>query len=205
MSHGAEASDASVRELAREILARDEYGLVQLDAESWRSALGWLESWLAWIERAQIESPLVYWAAVIGLGALALALIAHIAWTLSIALRMPVPEAVPARAEAGPGFLERAEALAAKGEFLEAARQVELATLELLLDRRWLRLRRSEPNRVLRRRLRESSLPEAERGALLALLARLERRLFREPAPDRALYEDWRSLHSRLHRLPALS
>src|SRR6266403_795887 len=87
-----------------------------------------------------------------------------------------------------------ADALARRGMFLEAARRVQLAALDLLLRARVVELGRSDPNRTLRRRLRDAALPEAERGDLLALIDWLEQRWFRDRNEERELYDRWRSL-----------
>ena len=88
--------------------------------------------------------------------------------------------------------------LAAQGRFLEAAHRLQLATIELLVSQRRLALSRFEANRVLRRRVREATLPMAERRTLVDLVDRLERGWFRDRAGDADLYGAWRTLHARL-------
>jgi hypothetical protein len=78
---------------------------------------------------------------------------------------------------------------------------VQLAALQMLLERRFVELARSEPNTTLRRRLSGSSLPEAEKGDFLSLLDRLEAHWFRDREDDRVLYLDWCQLHTRLDAL----
>ncbi len=202
MGGGLDASDERVRELASEILARDDYAALRVDVEFWERLLGWLAEWAEWLEALRVDAPGLYWLVLAGLLLLALLLLAHVVWTVSLALRMPPPEPVPRGTGPGPGLLERAESLAAEGRFLEASRQVELATLELLLEQRVIELARSEPNRVLRRRLREARLPDVERRQLLGLLDRLEAGLFRDREEDPDLYAGWRSLHRRVAALP---
>jgi hypothetical protein len=97
--------------------------------------------------------------------------------------------------------LQEARALAAGGHFLAAAHHVQLAALQMLLERRFVELARSEPNTTLRRRLSGSSLPEAEKGDFLSLLDRLEAHWFRDREDDRVLYLDWCQLHTRLDAL----
>ena len=99
---------------------------------------------------------------------------------------------------APPRFADEAAALAASGAFLEAARRLQLAVLDLLLRRRVLELGRADANRALRDRLHRAPLPDAERIDLLALIDRFERAWFRDRIEDPALYADWRSLHARL-------
>ncbi len=202
MGGGLDASDEHVRELAAEILAREDYAAGRVDLEGWERLLRWLAEWAEWLEALRVTAPGLYWLLLAGLLLLAVVLLAHVVWTVSLALRMPPPEEPPRGARPGPGLLARAESLAAEGRFLEASRNVELATLELLLEQRVIELARSEPNRVLRRRLREAALPDPERGQLLGLLDRLESRLFRDRVEDAELYAGWRALHRRLSALP---
>jgi hypothetical protein len=105
------------------------------------------------------------------------------------------------RGDGSPLPLQEARALAADGHFLAAAHHVQLAALQMLLERRFVELARSEPNATLRRRLSGSSLPEAEKGDFLSLLDRLEAHWFRDREDDRALYRDWCQLHARLDGL----
>lgn len=202
MPAGIDASDDRVRELAAEILARDEYAAFRVDVEAWRRVLDWLAEWSEWLEGLRLASPGLYWLVLGGMLLVSLLLLGHLVWTISLALRMPPPEGGGGRQPVGPGLLAQAETLAGEGRFLEAARHVELATLELLLEQGAIRLARSEPNRVLRRRLREAPLPAAERRELLGLLDRLEWRVFRDREEDPELYAGWRSLHRRLAALP---
>jgi len=130
--------------------------------------------------------------------AVALLLLAHVTWAVRRALAVAPPARPPRPDGAAPPFLEEADALARRGMFLEAARRVQLAALDLLLRARVLELGRSDPNRTLRRRLRDAALPEAERGDLLALIDWLEQRWFRDRSEERELYDRWRSLHTRL-------
>jgi HEPN domain-containing protein len=165
--------DEQVRALAVTILKRSEFAF-------WHDT-PWLISFLAWLSGLWEKDPVLYYAILVGLTAVALLLLAHVGW----AVRRPP-------------FLEEADALARRGMFLEAARRVQLAALDLLLRARVLELGRSDPNRTLRRRLRDAALPEAERRDLLALIDWLEQRWFRDRSEERELYDRWRSLHARL-------
>lgn len=98
-------------------------------------------------------------------------------------------------------LLARARELAGAGRWLEATHTVQLATLELLLRRRWLALERSEPNRTLRRRLADASLPSSLRDDLVGLLDRLEREWFRDRSADPQLYDLWTAMYETLDRL----
>jgi len=202
LAGGLDASDERVRELAADILAREEYAAFRVDLEAWQGLLRWLGELASWLENLRVVSPVLYGLLVAGLALIALALLAHVVWTVSLALRMPPPASPSSDAPPGPGLLAQAESLAGEGRFLEAARHVELATLELLLEERVIELARSEPNRVLRRRLRAAPLPAPERRQLLGLLDRLESGLFRDRVEDPELYAGWRALHRRVASLP---
>jgi len=182
--------DEQARALAVTILKRSEFA-------SWHDT-PWLVSAFTWLSGLWETDPLLYWAMLAGLTAVALLLLAHVAWVVRRALAVPAPARPPRPADASPRFLEEADALARRGMFLEAARRVQLAALDLLLRARVLELGRSDPNRTLRRRLREAALPEVECGDLLALIDRLEERWFRDRSEDRELYDRWRALHTRL-------
>src|SRR5438309_10823162 len=183
-------SDEHVRALAVTILQRSEFALGQ--------GTPGLISFLAWLSGLWETDPVVYWVRRAGLVAVALLLLAHVTWAVRRALAVPAPARPPRPDTAAPPFLEEADALARRGMFLEAARRVQLAALDLLLRARVLELGRSDPNRTLRGRLRDAALPEAERGDLLALIDWLEQRWFRDRSEERELYDRWRSLHARL-------
>ena len=182
--------DEQVRALAVTILKRSEFAF-------WHDT-PWLLSFIAWLSGLREADPVLYGALLVGLMVVALLLLAHVAWAVRRALAVPAPARPPRSETAAPPFLEEADALARRGMFLEAARRVQLAALDLLLRARVLELGRSDPNRTLRRRLRDASLPEAERGDLLALIDWLEQRWFRDRSEERDLYDRWRSLHARL-------
>lgn len=195
-------SDAEVREVAAEVLRRAPYAEwreMEAKAALLEPILTWLRDLDGWLIDLSVSAPLWYWLIVIGALATAGLLFAHVVWSVRIALSMPGGEAAPPAAEGAPSLAARAEALAAEGRFLEAAHRLQLATIELLLQRRIITLNRSEPNRVLRDRLLSASLPDVERRALLALVDRLEARWFRDRVNDALLYGDWRELHRRLH------
>jgi hypothetical protein len=188
-------SDAAIRALAAEIVRRSDY-------TQWRTS-EWIAHAFEWLVRLGHERPPLYWALFGTLTLIALVLIVHVTISIRAALR------VPPRRDGGPGdasltsFVADAEALAAAGRYLEAARRVQLAVIELLLRRRVVALARSDPNRTLRARLREATLPAGERGELIALIDRFERCWFRDGAADRDLYEAWRRAHDRLAMLRA--
>jgi len=196
-----DASAAQVRELAREIVARPEYARWQPQHIGWLTDLlreidRWLSSWTD-LSRTR---PVLFAAILTALLVIGLLLVAHVVYSLRIALRAghpPAPQAPPA----APSFIDEADALARAGRLLEAAHRLQLGVLALLLRCRVIELARSEPNRTLRRRLRQAALPQAERRELLSLLDRFEERWFRDRIDDPELYTGWRQLYQRLNAL----
>lgn len=195
------ASDEEVRRVARELLAGDEYARFRIDEEAWlaffeRLARG-LDALRLWFEGLRVESPLFYWGTLLGLTLLAIVLLGHVVWSIRAALRAEPPDD-PRVAAPGRDLAEEAARLAAAGRFLDAARRLEHACLEELVARGWIELGRGDANSVLRRRLGDAPLAAPRRRELLALVDRLEARLFRDPVDDAELYRSWRRLHARL-------
>lgn len=192
-------ADARVRELALEILQRQPYagwrtsGTVRL-----RGLFAWLDDVMRWLETLSIEQPVLYVALVVGLLLVSALLLAHVVMSLRAALRAPAAAAAESAPPAGRGFAAEAEALAAQGRFLDAARRLQLATIELLVGRGQIALSRFEANRVLRARVQHAALSAGDRRALVDLLDRLERSWFRDRAGDAELYGAWRAMHGRL-------
>ncbi len=198
-AHEISAGDDEIRRLAAEILTREEYADFRGDLAAWEAVFEFFRGFPEWAESLRIASPGLFWLMMLGLLATAGLLLLHTGWTLRAALSAPPPEtATEIRRLATKSLLARAEELAHEGDFLEAARHVQLATLERLLDRGVIDLSRSETNRVLRERLHSAHLPPEQLEALLEALTRLEAALFREPKNDPALYESWLGLYSRL-------
>lgn len=200
---GAEAlGDERIRELAQSILARREYARFRpLESELLRSFAEWLADALRWLSNLYEVSPLLWYALFFGLLIATGALLAHIVWTVRVAIRTgnaPSPGRAP---EEGPRFDRDAERLAAAGRWLEAAHAMHLACIERLLRVGALELRRHEANPTLRQRLASAALGSGQRQEFLRLLDALEARWFRDPTPDAqdgALFEGWRALHRRL-------
>ena len=94
------------------------------------------------------------------------------------------------------------ETLNAVGLLAEAVKGEEISQELLRKVKRCLELERSDPNRTLRRRLGEATLPDALRDRFLALLDRLEGCWFRDRVADQELYTDWCALHSEIVTLP---
>jgi hypothetical protein len=194
----ASVTDEHVRALAKEILSRDPYGAWRSNEMvlPWLERINdWLQRWNHWVGGLPTGTQLLIIGAMLLVSAL---LLTHVVWSVVVALRTRTPAGASRPADERPGFAAEAEALAAQGRFLEAAHRLQLATIELLVSQRRLALSRFEANRVLRRRVREASLPIAERRALVALVDRLERGWFRDRAGDADLYGAWRTLHARL-------
>src|SRR2546427_8826379 len=173
--------DEQVRALAVAILKRSEFAF-------WHDT-PWLISFLAWLSGLWETDPVLYWAMLVGLVAVALLLLAHVTWAVRRALTVAPPARPPRPDGAAPPFLEEADALARRGMVLAAAWRGEPCALDLLPRARVVELGRSHPNRTLRRRLRDAALPEAERGDLLALITWLAPRAVRDRNEERELYD----------------
>jgi hypothetical protein len=216
------ATDEELRTAAAEILAGHEFTRWHTGYESWLALLerigelipDWLIQILSWIQqgaRAVFQwlgeilrlfgvfgdvGEQVGWVAVCILVAALIVLGWN--WQARKARRR-----TPDTARHSPGrvhaeSIREAMALARRGQYLEAAHRVQLATLALLIEFDCLELARSDPNRTLRRRVGESALPMRERGELIALVDRLEALWFDTPREDRSLFEDWVSLDERI-------
>src|SRR5438093_516429 len=129
--------DEQVRALAVTILKRREFPF-------WHDTPG-LISFLAWLSGLWETDPVLYWAMLAGLVAVALLLLAHVTWAVRRALAVPAPARPPRPDTAAPPFLEEADALARRGMFLEAARRVQLAALDLLTGLGFRVVRTHEP------------------------------------------------------------
>jgi len=184
------ATDEEIRALARRILDGPEYA-------EWRPSR-WFADVMQWLAALADRSPALYWTLVAGLLLVTIALFVHVLWTVRVALRAAGTRPPESSAVSPRRFSQEAEALAAAGHFLEAARRLQLAVLDLLLRVRVLELGRSDANCELRARLRRAPLPDTERTELLALIDRFERAWFRDRDEDPALYTAWRTLHDRL-------
>lgn len=201
-ARAASPSDAEIQRTLGEVLARPEYAHRKTDEQAWLDLFERVEKWLdglqLWMFDLSVQAPLLYWILLLGLLGVALALLAHIVISVRAALRAPEPEAARAASASRRDLAAEAEALAARGSYLEASRRMHLACLEILLDRGLVDLRRGETNRKLRRELEKAPLSGLQRRTLGDLLGRLERQIFRDRFEDRALYEGWRGLHREL-------
>jgi hypothetical protein len=192
-------SDSAVRELAHNILARPEYAAVsgyQSKAEEW------LRRFLQWIAKLEVlrgTSPLLYWLIVLGIAVVCVGLIAHVTWTVWLAMTAPEP-ASSNRASAANfrDLAQEAESLAASGRYLDAAHRLMLATYRTLAERSVIELRPDRPNRWIRAALRGSALAESLSIEIDTLVERTERRWFGDRSDDPEIYARWRSAFEQL-------
>jgi hypothetical protein len=216
------ATDEELRSAAAEILGANEFTRWHTDYQSWLNLLerigelipDWLIQAYAWIQQA--ARAVFQWIAEVlrlfgvlgdvgeGIGWLAVCIL--VAALIVLGWNWQARKAryrSSATSQRSPGrshaeALREAAALARRGRYLEAAHRVQLATLALLIEFDWLELARSDPNRTLRTRVRESALPTRERHELITLVDRLEALWFDVPREDRLLFEDWVSLDERI-------
>jgi len=223
-------SDEQARAAANEILSQGRFTRWDGDFEVWLRALealidmipSWLIEVVDWIERVLIDQVLGSILAFLGrllslfgvfgetpdlLGWISISLILSVGVVLAyrtwgeswFETRTPESKARPTRQHAD--AIREARSLASSGHFLEAAHRVQLATLAMLIDSDVLELARSDPNRTLRHRVADSSLPAGERATLISLVDRLEALWFNEPREDATLFEEWIALDERLARV----
>jgi hypothetical protein len=198
-------SDAAVRELAEKILARSEYANAsgaQVQAQSWLLRL--LERILhgfTGLELMRDSSPVLYWLIVLGIAATCAGLLAHVTWTIWIAMTAPAPVARTVSADS-PDLALEAESLAAGGRYLEAAHRLMLASFRTLAERSVIELRPEHSNRWIRAALRRSTLGGNLAAELDSLVERTERRWFgdrsRDSSNDPEIYARWRTAFAQL-------
>jgi HEPN domain-containing protein len=182
--------EALVREVAKRILERPEYA-------SWRSQTSpeWLIRWLASL---YFENRPLFWAITVTLVVLFVLILWHITYTIRRGLAArphPGTGALPASA---PSFVDDAADLAERGRYLDAARAVQLAVIELLVRAERIRLGRGDANRVLREQLRNARIGDGLREELVESIRTLERHWFRDREEDEDLYRRWRQVYGRL-------
>ncbi len=200
-------SDDAVRELAGKILARPEYAGasgVHTKVEGWLFRfLQRILHWFTGLELLRDTSPISYWLIVIAIAVVSVGLIAHVAWTIWIAMTAAQP--APSRDATGagvPDLAREAESLAAGGNYLDAAHRLMLASFRALAERSVIELRPDRSNRWIRAALRGSTLAESLSVEIDALVARTEQRWFgdrvRDPAHDSEIYARWRRAFEQL-------
>ncbi len=190
-------SDPAVIELTQQILARPEYA----DAKSHFARDAIIQKileWLANLNGLRFSSPVLYWTVFAIIGLAMLALIAHIVWTISIAMRAPIPEARTTTPAPARDLAAEAASLAANGRYLDAAHHLMIASFRALGERAVIELRPDRSNRWIRAALRDSHLSPELTSELDLLVAETEHRWFGERANDRSIYSKWRAAFERL-------
>ncbi|MGH7933909.1 MAG: hypothetical protein ACREQN_12200 [Candidatus Binataceae bacterium] len=193
-----DSSDAAVRKLAHDILARPEYAHA---ANPKLVLLAWLRrlfEWSARFDLLRVSVPALYWTIIAVFAIVLFALIAHIIWALRMALRAPRPVSRAIASESAPDLAAEAEALAATGRYLEAAHRLMIASFRALAEQSVIELRPDRSNRWIRGALRGSSLAENLAIEIDGLVERTERRWFGDRANDPDIYLQWRSTFARL-------
>jgi hypothetical protein len=185
-----DADDAAVRALAHRILDRPEYA-------SWHAKTSG-RSILRWLASLYVDDPVLFWAVTFLLTALLVLIVAHVAWTIRRGMIAAPRDDGAGAHDAAPSFVDDAAALAERGRYLDAARAVQLGTIQLLVRAGRVRLGRGDPNRVLRRRLEDAGIGDALRAELLESIGSLERRWFRDREEDAELYARWRRVYGAL-------
>ena len=190
MLPGSVPSDDEIRQLASRILERPEYAAWRPD-QALRQLIEWLSS--LWVT----NQPL-FWL-ITGISVLLLVLIVvHLVWTIRFGMATRPPATLPAPAANASRFADEARRLAEQGRFLDAARALQLGTIEILVRKGHVRLGRGDANATFRRRVREAPLGDGLREELVALIARLERSLFRDRDEDETLYRSWQHAYAQV-------
>ncbi len=162
----------------------------------------WEQRIAQWIGRLEIlrdANPLLYWAIFGCVIAVAIALFAHIIWTIWVATHTLAPhENRIARTAAAPDLAADAARLAEDGHYLEAAHRLMLASFRTLGERSVIELRPDRSNRWIRAALHKSALDADLAADLDRLVERTERRWFSDRANDPAIYAQWRTAFERL-------
>lgn len=191
----------ALRSLAGEILGRPEYSGARLEATpTWAGMiLDWIEQFERWIEGLYASSPVGYWLLLFALIALVLGLLAHITWSVAVALRAgPDPDASVSDTRPARDLAAEARQLAARGRHLDAAHQLLLACLQRAARSGLIELRPDHTNRIVRRALEASSIPGDLRVELDELIGATERVWFRTRDDEPELYARWIRAYDRL-------
>lgn len=189
-------SAAAIRDLARDILARREFG--QADQNSELAWADWLRSIIKWIGVLHVNSPVLYWTVIALIWLLIVAAIAQVAWSLRAAFRAPARSASVATAHPDADLAGEAHQLAESGRFLEAGHRLMIATFGLLAQRSVIDLRPECSNRWIRSALRASCLAQALALEIGALVEQTERRWFGDRRNEPQIYFRWRSVYQRV-------
>jgi len=193
--------DEAIRAAAHLVLSRREYARFRFGESlpDWIAALKrWFAAYLDWTRALSESSPALFALLIGGLVLLSLLLIAHLVWSLRVAMRGRPTNGAGDRPPPSRDFAAEAAQLASRGDTLEACRALQLACLELLIRRGAVALARHDSNATLRHRLRGSPLPAALREELISGIDRLERSWFRDREPSPDLLPLWRRIHAGL-------
>jgi hypothetical protein len=190
-------SDPAVLKLTHQILERPEFAA----ATSPKWMTDWEQKfaqWIASLEFLRDANPVLYWTIFGVVILVAIALFAHIIWTVWIATHTLAPrEGRIARATA-PDLAADAARLAEDGYYLEAAHRLMLASFRTLGERAVIELRPDRSNRWIRAALHKSALGAELAADLDGLVQRTERRWFSDRENDPAIYAQWRTAFERL-------
>jgi hypothetical protein len=189
-------SDSAIRELARDILARREYGLVSDNPEQWW--LDWLHRFLKWTGLLRMSSPILFWTLIAALSLAAAVIIVQSIRSLRAVLGARAPSVKGNSIEMTVDLAGEAGQLADSGRFLEAAHRLMIACFGVLAQRSVIELRPDCSNRWIRAALRGSPLAAGFAIEIGALVERTERRWFGNRENEPAIYYDWRSVYQRL-------
>ncbi len=188
--------------MTSEVLSRPEYAWRHRDDAAWLDLFEdlreWFDAFQTWMDALAVTAPALFWAVFLGLVGLLLVLIAHIAVSIRAALRAPEPEDGAPRRRAQRDRVAEAAALADEGRYLDAARQIHLVCLEILIGHEVLHLGRGDAGRAVREALATAPIDDSDRITFEQLLDRLERAVFRDGSNQREMYDLWKQLHGRL-------
>jgi hypothetical protein len=197
-------NEAAIRELAGEILERPEYAKYrEPDSEAWRIFVDSLVDWLSELPRLHDEAPALYWTVVSLLSLVLIALVTHIVWTVTAALRLPQAPKAAVEARTELDFAAEAARLAQRGAYLEGAHQLLLASLAHAARAQLVELRAADGNHSICNKLRDSRVPSELRERLITLIESTEASWFGARSDDPELYERWRAAYAELRRSAA--
>ncbi len=196
----AEAPDGAVRDLAAQILSRPEFSAARPSAaDKWFASLRQhFIDWLNQLFELHASAPGLYWLILIATFLIFALLVAHIAWTISIALRAPVPAPRTPFTEASANPIADAERMAQAGSYLEAAHTLMIATFRTLAERFVIELRPDRSNRWIRRALQGSNLDKPLARRIAELIERTERHWFGDRDSRPEIYAEWRTAFDEL-------
>jgi hypothetical protein len=192
-------SDSAVRKLTAEVLARPEFSSASPKLPFWVEWLRKLSQWFKQFQLLHESAPALYWLIVGGAVLVSVGLIAHIIWTLRVA--MTAPEASRrnfATVRSVPDLALEARALAATGEYLEAGHRLMIASFHALADRSIIELRPDRSNQWIRHAVRKSPLQSNLVNDLDTLVIHTEYQWFGGRENDQATYLQWLSFFERL-------